>query len=263
MIKLIITDLDGTLLNDEKQVPHEFWELRNTLHDIGIQWVLASGRQYYTIAQQFSEILNDVYILAENGALVMLGTQQIHINPLEAELTARLIDQGRKTPESWPILCCRNGAYVEDNYQPLLDEAKKYYKRLELVDDLQKVEDIPLKFTMCDFKGSEEHSYKYFKDFEDKCRVAVAGEIWLDMTGLTASKGTALKKIMEHCNVKAEEVMAFGDYLNDREMIEVAHHSYAMKNSHPDLFDSARNVTAHDNNNDGVIHEVKEFFNLT
>lgn len=263
MIKLIITDLDGTLLNDKKQVPDEFWELRNKLHNNGIQWVLASGRQYYTIAHQFSEILNDVYILAENGALVMLGTQQIHINPLESDLTYQLIEQGRKTPESWPILCCRNGAYIEDNFQPLINEAKKYYKRLELVEDLHNIGDIPLKFTMCDFKGSEAHSYKYFQLFENKCRVAVAGEIWLDMTGLTASKGTALRKIMEHSHVTAHEVMAFGDYLNDREMIEVAHHSYAMKNSHPDLFESARNITAHDNNNNGVIYEVKEYFNLT
>lgn len=262
MVKLIITDLDGTLLNDEKQVPEEFWNLEQLLRSKGILWVLASGRQYYTIAHQFSEVIEDVYILAENGALVLKGTQQVHINPLDEQLVQQLIKNGRKVPDAKPILCCRNAAYVEDNYQPLLDEAHKYYKRLELVDDLSKVDDIPLKYTMCDFKGAEENSYYYFKEFESQCRVAVAGKIWLDMTSLTASKGTALMKIMDHCNVKPEEVIAFGDYMNDREMIEMAHHSFAMKNSHPDLFESAKNVTKYDNNNNGVIHEVKEFFNI-
>jgi len=262
MIKLVITDLDGTLLNDEKQVPHDFWDIRKTLHEKGITWVMASGRQYFTIADQFSGILDDVYVLAENGALVMKGNQQVHIDPLDKSFTNQLIERGRKVKDAWPILCCRNSAYVEDEYQPLLDEARKYYKKLQIVDDLTKVDDTVLKFTLCDFISSEDNSYHHFKELQKECRVAVAGKIWLDMTSLTASKGTALKRIMSHCNVKPEEVMAFGDYLNDREMIEVAYHSYAMKNSHPDLIESARSVTTHDNNNNGVIRELTEFFNL-
>lgn len=262
MIKLIITDLDGTLLNDEKQVPEEFWQMEKMFRDKGILWVLASGRQYYTIAEQFSDVLDDVYILAENGALVMKGTQQVHINPLDKELTHDLILRGRKVKEAWPILCGRNSAYVEDNYQPLLDEAQKYYKRLEIVDDLTKVDDIALKFTLCDFISSEENSYHHFKDLQHLCRVAVAGKIWLDMTSLTASKGTALNRIMEHCNATPDEVIAFGDYMNDRELLEIAHHSYAMKNSHPDLFEAAKSVTNYDNNNNGVLLELKEFFKI-
>lgn len=262
MIKLIITDLDGTLLTDEKQLPEGFWELQRNLHAEGITWVLASGRQYFTIAEQFGPIINNVYILAENGSLVLKGTQQIHIDPLDKDLAHELILKGRKVDDAWPILCGRNSAYVEDQYQPLLDEAHKYYKKLEIVDDLMNVDDTILKFTLCDFKGSEENSYPHFKYLENRCRVAVAGKIWLDMTSLTASKGTALKQIMQHCNVTPDEVMAFGDYMNDREMIEIAHHSYAMKNSHPDLFESAKNITVHDNNNSGVIIAVKEFFEI-
>lgn len=262
MIKLIITDLDGTLLNDSKQLPADFWNVERELHKSGVQWVIASGRQYYTIADQFSPILDDVYILAENGSLVMYGDRQIHINPLDRQLANDLILKGRKVKDAWPILCGRNSAYVEDTYQPLLDEAQKYYKRLKKVDDLTKVDDIVLKYTLCDFGGAEQNSFNYFKDVDHICRVAIAGKLYLDMTNLTASKGTALKEIMKHSNVKPEEVMAFGDYMNDIEMMEIAGHSFAMKNSHPDLFETADTITEHDNNNDGVIVAIKEYFKL-
>ncbi len=262
MIKLIITDLDGTLLNDEKNLPDDFWHIEQELKQMGITLVIASGRQYYTMADQFKPIIDDVYLLAENGALVLKGTEQIHCNPLDKEIANTLIKKGRKVSGAWPILCGRESAYVEDNHGPLLDEANKYYKRLEVVDDLTKVDDLVLKFTMCDFDGSQENSFKYFEDLQHLCKVAVAGKIWLDMTNLTTSKGTALTKIMEHCDISPDEVMAFGDYMNDMDMIEVAHHSYAMKNSHPSIIEAARFITTHDNNNSGVTHELRKYFNL-
>lgn len=263
MIKLIITDLDGTLLNDKKQAPDDFERIVLELKQQGITWVLASGRQYYTIADQFSSLVPHVYILAENGSLVMNGDQQIHINPLDNHLTRELILRGRQVNNAWPILCCKGSAYVEDNYEPLLNEANKYYKKLQLVDDLTKVDDLVLKYTLCDFTDSETNSYTHFEDLQHRCKVAVAGKIWLDMTNLTATKGTALLKIMEHCDVKPDEVMAFGDYLNDMEMIRIAESSYAMKNAHPELIEAATYVTVHDNNNDGVVKVLKEHFNLS
>lgn len=263
MIKLIITDLDGTLLNDEKNLPEDFWQIAQELKQMGITLVIASGRQYFTLADQFKPILDDVYLLAENGALVLKGTKQIHCNPLDKEIANTLIRKGREVTGAWPILCGRESAYVEDNYKALLDEANKYYKRLEIVDDLTKVDDLVLKYTMCDFEGSQENSYHHFKDHQHLCNVAVAGEIWLDMTNLTTSKGTALTKIMHHCGITPDEVMAFGDYMNDMDMIEVAHHSFAMKNSHPDIIEAARFITSHDNNDSGVTRELRKYFNLS
>ena len=263
MIKLIITDLDGTLLNDNKQIPLEFWRVEQELRSKGIQWILASGRQYYTIKEQFSTIIDYVYILAENGAFVMKGDDEIHIDPMDRELANKLIIKGREVTDAWPVLCGRDSAYIENDNKSLLKEVHKYYKRLKIVDDLTKVDDLVLKLTLCDFKGAQENSFHYFTDLNWNCRIAVAGEIWLDMTNLDANKGTALKKIMDHSGIKPNEVMAFGDYMNDYDMIKIAHHSYAMKNSHPDLIEAARNITYHDNNNDGVIHELKEYFNIT
>lgn len=262
MIKLIITDLDGTLLKDDKQFPIEFGTISQQLQREGITWVLASGRQYFTIFDQFEAVLPDAYYLAENGAYVVKNSQQIHIAPLDKELCNRLILNGRKVKDAWPVLCGKNSAYIENDYKPLLDEVKKYYKRLTIVDDLTKVDDTVLKLTLCDFNNAEANSYTYFKEFQHQCKVAVAGELWLDMTALNATKGTALQVIMKHCHVEPSEVMAFGDYLNDLEMIEIAHTSYAMKNAHDELKEAATKITRFDNNNNGVIEELKEYFKM-
>lgn len=263
MIKLIITDLDGTLLNDNKQIPYDFERIVLELKERGITWVLASGRQYYTIADQFESLLPHVYVAAENGSIVKNGEDLVHINPIDNHLTRELILRGRNVDNAYPILSCKGSAYIEDEYEPFLKEAHKYHKKLQIVDDLTKVDDIVLKYTMCDFTDSETNSYAHFEDMQHRCKVAVAGKIWLDMTNLTATKGTALLKIMEHCDVKPDEVMAFGDYLNDIEMIRIAESSYAMKNAHPELIEAAANVTVHDNNNDGVVKVLKEHFNLS
>lgn len=262
MIKLVVSDLDGTLLDDKKQLPPSFKEVYNLLRDKGITWVFASGRQYYTMADQFGDYLPDIYLLAENGSMVMKGNQLIHIDPLDEVLVPELIRRGREVNDAWPILCCQNSAYVEDDHEPLLKEARKYYKKLEMTDDLAKVDDKALKFTLCDFISSEENSYHHYKDLQDKCRVAVAGEIWLDMTNKSATKGNALKYIMQHCHVTPDEIIVFGDYLNDMEMLKLTPNSYAMKNSHPDLFEAAAHVTRFDNNEHGVVKVLEEYFKL-
>ena len=58
--------------------------------------------------------------------------------------------------------------------------------------------------------------------------------------------------------ITKEETMAFGDYLNDYEMLQESGLSYAMKNSHPDLLKVARFVTEYDNNNNGVVETIRK-----
>ena len=76
--------------------------------------------------------------------------------------------------------------------------------------------------------------------------------------GGSANKGVALQHIQKVLNIKPEETMVFGDMFNDLEMIQGAHHSYAMKNAHPEIIKAANFVTAFDNNNSGVVDVIKK-----
>jgi HAD superfamily hydrolase (TIGR01484 family) len=65
--------------------------------------------------------------------------------------------------------------------------------------------------------------------------VKVSGSIWLDISHKLANKGRAMELLQKKYSITTEQTMAFGDYLNDLEMMQQAHYSFAMENAHPDI----------------------------
>ena len=143
-----------------------------------------------------------------------------------------------------------------------MKEIGNFYKKFEIVEDLKRVEDVVFKVTLCDFMDAERNSYLYYKDYEKDYKIAVGGKIWLDISNPNADKGNAIKKIQEKFGITFEETVVFGDFLNDLEMMKVAHYSYAMKNAHPEIIKASSFVTEFDNNNNGVLKTIKKLLLL-
>ena len=259
MIKLIVCDMDGTLLDDQKQLNQEFWDLEPKLAEKGIKFAIASGRQYYNLLSEFDRIKDNLMFLADNGSYVVYQNEQVHIDSLDMQSAIKFIEIGRKIEDAYVTLSAKNSAYVESTDERFLKEVKKYFKRMEIVEDLTKVDDTILKVTICDFKDSETNSYLHYKQFENEYKVAVAGKIWLDISDWGANKGTAIKKVQEKFGISYDETMVFGDYLNDMEMMTAGKYSYAMKNAHPKIIEAANFVTQYSNNENGVLATIKEF----
>ena len=260
MIKLIATDMDGTLLNSKNEIQDGFYEVFNELEKRGIIFAAASGRQYYNLLKRFEGVEDKMMFIAENGTFVVYKGKELIVNALDLSLARELIKVGRNIKDSYVILCGKKAAYIESNDKRLTVQTEKYYERYEIVSDLTKIEDDILKVTICDFVGSENNSNKYYDDYRDKAQVAVSGEIWLDITAKGINKGVAIEEIQELLNIKHEETMVFGDYLNDLEMMSSAYHSYAMDNAHDDLKKVARFKTK-SNDESGVVHAIKEILN--
>ena len=249
--------MDGTLLDDNKSLPSDFFEVVSELQQNDILFCVASGRQYYTLLEEFVEIKDSIVFCAENGTYVVYKNDLIHLNTMSKPDALQLIETGREIDGAFLVLCCKNGAYVENANAAFLKEVRKYYKRLEIVDDITKVNDEILKVTLCDFNNAEKNSYTHFKKFEKDFKVAISGKIWLDITNADANKGIAIEKLQKDFNISSEETLVFGDFLNDIEMMKTAKFSYAMKNSHPEIIEAANFITAFDNNNGGVTKTIK------
>lgn len=260
MIKLIASDMDGTLLNDKNEIHEEFYKVFQELKKQNIIFAAASGRQYYNLAKRFEKIKDDMMFIAENGTFVVYKGEELLLNALDKETAIELIKIGRDIKESYVVLCGKKSAYIESKDERLIKEVEKYYEEYKIVNDLTKVEDDILKVTICDFIGSEENSYTYYNDYKEKLQVSVSGQIWLDITDKGVNKGLAINKLQELLNIKHEETMVFGDYLNDYSMMEEAKYSYAMKNAHPQLKEVANFITKEDNDNNGVLETIKEYF---
>lgn len=250
--------MDGSLLNDAKQLPPDFFDVAAQLKRKGIAFAVASGRQYYTLQHEFYDLRDSTYFIAENGAYVAFRDKMLHTDSIAHETVLALIEHGRKVDNAFLLLCGRNGAYAESSDVRFINEARKYYNRFEIVDDLTQVQDTVLKFTMCDFNNAEFNSLKHFERFADRVNVTVGGELYLDMMSYSTNKGNALRLLQQRLGITADETLVFGDYLNDLEMMDAATYSYAMKNAHPAIIQAANFITEFDNNHHGVTQTIKK-----
>ena len=250
--------MDGTLLNDRHEIHPEFWEIEEELLEKGILLAVASGRQYYNLESRFNRLNDRMIYFAENGTHVVHRSQDLFINDLDPEAAQKFIAVGRKIEGVQLVLCCKGAAYVESRDEAFISEIKQYYQRLEFVEDLTTIQDTILKVTIFDWKGVEKNSYPVFKEFEKDYKVAIAAKIFLDITNITANKGTAINKVQQQLGISPQETLVFGDYLNDLEMMQNAGTSFAMKNAHPEIIKISTHVTDFDNNENGVLETLKK-----
>lgn len=256
MIKLIATDMDGTLLNNNNEIHHDFIDVFEKLQEKDIIFAAASGRQYFNLLKRFENVKDKMMFIAENGTFVVYKGEEIFINSLDRNIAKELVNIGRNIENSNVILCGKNSAYIESTDEEFIKEVEKYYEKYEVVKDVNEIEDDILKVTICDFNGAQENSNKYYDDYREDLQVSISGKIWLDITNKGANKGVAIKALQEKMGIDFNETMVFGDYLNDLEMMEVAYHSYAMDNAHDDLKKVSRFI-AKSNDENGVLEAIK------
>lgn len=257
-IKLIATDMDGTLLDSNHQINELFLPTFKKLQDHGVIFSVASGRQLYNLQKQVSEVSESTYFIAENGSFMVYQDQELLVEALDKEKTREFVQIGRNIPDSYLIICGKKKAYVENDDPEFLKELTLYFERFELVDDLLKVEDDEfLKFTIANLNGTEEFVYPFFQHLNETCQVKISGKIWLDISHKLANKGRAIQVLQEKFGITRDETMVFGDFLNDLEMLEQATYSFAMKNAHPEVIETA-NYLAAGNDENGVVSILQE-----
>lgn len=253
MIKLIATDVDGTLLNAEGKLPNGFDDLILRLEDKGVYLAIASGRQYHTLLNDFDTYKNQLIFIAENGAIVLYKGKELFFRPLEREKVEGIIKDIRATKGCDIVLCGKKSAYVETLNAEFEAEVRKYYHECELVQDLLSVEDDILKVALYDYVDAQENSYPPLSAIWGKeVNVIVSGKHWMDFGSPDVDKGVALKKIQDMLGVKYEETMVFGDYFNDVPMMEVSYYSYAVKNA-PEGVKAKARFEAPSNQEEGVM----------
>lgn len=258
MIKLIVTDMDGTLVDSNHKINDELWEILPKLKAMGIIFSVASGRQYNNLVSRFKGHENEMVFIAENGAIGITKGEELFSDTLNKEIVLECIKLGRKIESSATILSGKKGAYIESKCEEAYKEASIGVNNLKLVEDLTKVEDDILKIAVYHGESSHDFLYEHYKGFETNHTVVVSGKKWLDVMNKGVNKGSALKKVQNYLNITKEETMVFGDYLNDLEMFANAEFAIVMKNGHEELKKIATHI-AKSNDENGVVEAIKEY----
>ena len=135
-IKMIVSDMDGTLLNSKEQVSHLFFEQFNKLQELGIHFVAASGRQYNSIAQKLHPIKNLITIVGENGGVIKRENKTLLLQTFDPQKVVELIPALRNINNASIILCGEDTAFIESEDQNFISMFQEYYSAHEIVKDL-------------------------------------------------------------------------------------------------------------------------------
>ncbi|MFD8033852.1 Cof-type HAD-IIB family hydrolase [Streptomyces sp. NPDC093675] len=264
-IRLVVTDMDGTLLDGAGRIPEDLWPLLAELRRRGVLFSPASGRQYAALARQFADAGDGMVFVAENGTYVVRDGVELGSDPLDAAVAARVIGRTRllaaEGVDVGAVLCGKESAYVERADEAFVTEVKRYYALLRIVDDLTAVEDEFLKVALYDFGPVERTTAPALAPFAKSHQVVVSGEHWVDIMNATANKGAALRRLQRELGITPAQTLVFGDYLNDLEMLDAAEWSFAMANAHPDVLRRARYV-APPNTEYGVLSTISRLMGL-
>lgn len=264
-IRLIVTDMDGTLLDDAGKVPRQLGRVLAQLRRRGVLFSPASGRQYAALARQFAGAEDGMVFIAENGTYVVRDGEELSSDPLDPAVAARVAKTVRQLADDGvdvgAVVCGKRSAYVERTDEPFLVEVRKYYTRLQAVADVTAVEDEIVKVALFDFGPAARTTEPSLKSFTATHQVVVSSEHWIDVMNLTANKGAAIRRLQRDLGITPAQTVVFGDYLNDLEMLDAAEWAFAMANAHPDVIRRARYV-APSNQDNGVLRTIIRLLSL-
>jgi Cof subfamily protein (haloacid dehalogenase superfamily) len=248
---MIVTDMDGTLLNSNHEVSKRFFEVFKQLQQQNIRFVAASGRPYYSIIDKLQTIKEDITIVAENGGLVINKESILLANTIKTEKLPALFNLVTKLKDTYPIFCTKHQAFIMRTTEDLVRTFSEYYTDYTLIDSFEEITDDVIKIALYHSKNSEVGIFPHVNHLKPEFNVVVSGNHWVDISEAITNKGNAVSFLQNHFSIATSETMAFGDFNNDLEMLQFADYSYAMKNAHPDV-KAIANYTTESNDNFGV-----------
>ena len=260
MIKLIVSDMDGTLVNDEKKIDESIYEILPKLKEKGIRFVVASGRQYPSLCNDFQEHVKDVVICSENGAFIVDNGKELHACCMTQEQVKLSLDAAFAVEGMEPIVCAKYVTYTRDEGVKEFLESPKFNYKMAVADDLYEIEDDIIKISMLVMNGEDTVAMfrKVRAELDESLNLVTSGEGCMDTGIYGVHKGLAVEVLQEMWGIKPEETMVFGDQYNDVEMFARAEYSFAMAGAMEGVKKKARYLAG--SNNDGaVVKEIRKF----
>lgn len=257
--QLIALDMDGTLLDGNGQLPPDFSAISTRARQLGVTLVPASGRQLATLQEMFPH--EDTFI-AENGSVVVHNNRVISATTLPTTAVRAAVSALRTVDAAHTVvLCTPDTAFVHKSAdEHARAEISNYYRSVEWVDDLDALLDADIiKIAAYCADGSEKHLHQPLLAAVPEHNIAISGAVWLDVMAAGVNKGEALHTMAKLLAVPMSRTAAFGDFLNDYELLCEAGTAIAMENAHPKL-KAIADLIAPPNTEFGVMTVLRQLF---
>lgn len=239
MMKLIASDLDGTLLQPHsKEVPDRLFPYIKKYSESGGLFVAASGRQYANLRRLFAPVQDDIAYICENGCLVIYKDTILYHAHMPRSTGEEILKGIQSQKDCEILLSGVDTCYIQPQNPSYETYIKEHVKNnTTVVNDIFSVKEPYFKISVYNPKGIE-HSEKFFYDtFQDQVNVVTSGNAWLDMMPKGIHKGSALAVLSESLNIPFKDMMAIGDHYNDLEMLQIVGYPTCVSNAQPGIKD--------------------------
>lgn len=258
--RLVAVDMDGTFLDARSTYDRErFADAHERLSAAGVQFVVASGNQYWQLRSYF-EGFTGVWYVAENGAVVAHDDEVVRVTPFAPDAAAAALEVVQRLRGVEFIVCGRRSAYALADAEPwFLSLIRHYYHRLEVVASWADVTDDVVKFALIipERARTPELLAGLVADLPNSVVPVSSGHGSIDLISRGINKGVALAALGERLGVPPEAMVAFGDGGNDVEMLALAGLGVAMANA-PDAVKAHADAVAGHHDEHGVLRFLED-----
>lgn len=249
--QIVFFDIDGTLLNTDHIIPQTTVDAVERLKQNGVRVAIATGRSPYHLMPIAEQLGIDTFV-GFNGSYVKSGDQIIHHTPIETETLAKLEQMARDHSHPMVFLGADN-CYANSSDHPHIIESFDSLRLAAPAYRHRYWEETPIyqAFLYC---GAEESIYTNQFQYVSYIR-------WhqhcMDILPPQGSKAKGIAAVLKHYGLSPEDAVAFGDGLNDKEMLSYVGMGVAMGNAHEDLMPFANMITRHVNDS-GIEHGLAQ-----
>jgi Cof subfamily protein (haloacid dehalogenase superfamily) len=259
-IKIVVSDLDGTLLKNDGSVGGETKKLIRELHNYDVLFSFATGRLHSAVTDIAKDLEINNPIISLDGSLITDYPSGETI--FESFLKKKYVEKAVKYADDYLLniaLCHSDAIYFTESNTVIPELLNKFGAKYKEVSSYDNLMDETLEIV---FVGDNKESIEYVKDkftfpYAIGCNASYyrsqskRGLYYLDIRRTGSSKGKGLKRLLKYLRIKPRHSVVMGDWYNDISMFESNAIKVAVANSIPELIRNADHITEGSNNNEG------------
>lgn len=264
MIKLILTDMDGTFLYNTGDFNRELYkDVKKIMKEKGVVFAPVTGKQCERVEELFGDDSEDLWILGDSATRIKHNGEFVYESLLSNKLGLEIIRLLEEISlEHTIIACTRNGAVIKDTIpQEEASIIRRSYSQVIKVSDFNEITEDFVKITIHDPMSRCMETREKLSPFFESAYIVASEEAWIDIANANVHKGTTVEHLQRLLNVTPDETMAFGDGYNDLELLGRAKYSFAVRNAVPEIKEIANFITR-SNEEDAVMKTIIQILSL-
>ncbi len=260
-IKLIVSDIDGTILNDKCECSSRVRKALEDVQKLGVKVVLATGRMFMGADPVRESLGLDTPVICYQGAMVRQGDKILYQNPVPNDLAREIIEISRA--RGFHLNLYNNDTLIveDDNKQYMKDYTQGRFTTYKVVESFDNVELQNVSKLLCITYNEDEIislQKELSKQFEGKLAIVRSHKYYLEFTDINATKGNAMNFLKKLWNINTDEVFASGDQDNDYDLLKNAGVKIAMGNASEKL-KSIADYVCPTINEDGLADAIEKY----